>query len=140
MRNRNVTRKSIVFFLGVVGLIVGRGPEAMGQGVPRLNKVIEALEEGRPAIANQEWRFVDMEHSAFSGERIQAVLSEMDTERDADGRMSLTPLVRIPQEGDEDFKWAIKQVLDLGGFGVILPHVDTKAAVSYTHLTLPTKA
>ena len=120
-------RKLIVFFLGVVGLIVSRGPEVKGQVVPRLNKVIEALEEGRPAIANREWRFVDMEHSAFSGERIQAVLSEMDTERDEDGRMSLTPLVRIPQEGDEDFKWAIKQVLDLGGFGVILPHVDTKA-------------
>ena len=34
-------------------------------------------------------------------------------------------MVRIPQEGDEDFKWAVKQVLDLGGLGVIVPHVDT---------------
>ena len=49
----------------------------------------------------------------------------MNEERDADGRLSLTPLVRIPQDGDEDFKWAVKQVLDLGGFGIILPHVDT---------------
>ena len=90
----------------------------------RLNKAIEALEGGGAAIANREWRFVDMEHSPFSGERVQRVLAEMNEERDADGRLSLTPLIRIPQDGDEDFKWAIKQVLDLGGFGIILPHVD----------------
>ena len=108
--------------LGVLPvLLVGRAQEPT-----RLNKVIAALEAGRPAIANQEWRFIDMEHSPFSGERVQSVLAEMDQDRDASGRMNLTPLVRIPQEGDEDFKWAVKQVLDLGGFGIILPHVDTK--------------
>ena len=32
------------------------------------------------------------------------LLGEMDQDRDASGRMNLTPLVRIPQEGDEDFK------------------------------------
>ena len=32
--------------------------------------------------------------------------------------MNLAPLVRIPQDGDEDFRWAVKQVLDLGGMGV----------------------
>ncbi len=96
------------------------------QSSPRLNKVIEALENGEAAIANQHWRFVDMEHSPFSGELVQSVFAEMDQDRDADGRMQLTPLVRIPQDGDEDFKWAVKQVLDLGGLGVILPHVDTK--------------
>ena len=112
--------------LGFVSLGVLPSPEGRAQEPTRLNKVIEALEAGRPAIANQEWRFVDMEHSPFSGERVQSVLAEMNEDRDPDGRMRLTPLVRIPQEGDEDFKWAIKQVLDLGGFGIILPHVDTK--------------
>ena len=96
------------------------------QSSPRLNKVIEALENGEAAIANQHWRFVDMEHSPFSGELVQSVFAEMDQDRDEDGRMRLTPLVRLPQDGDEDFKWAVKQVLDLGGLGVILPHVDTK--------------
>ena len=99
---------------------------AYAQSATRLNKVIEALEAGEAAIANQEWRFVDMEHSPFSGERVQNVLAEMNDNRDADGRLGLTPLVRIPQDGDEDFKWAVKQVLDLGGFGIILPHVDEK--------------
>ena len=68
MRNRNFIRESIVVSIALGGLIIGSGQKASGQVGPRLNKVIEALEEGRPAIANQEWRFVDMEHSAFSGE------------------------------------------------------------------------
>ena len=91
----------------------------------RINKVIEAIEQGRPAIANQDWRFVDMEHSPFSAQGIVDAFAEADQDRDEQGRMRLTPMVRIPQEGDEDFKWAVKQVLDLGGLGVIVPHVDT---------------
>ena len=99
--------------------------DAQAQERTRLNKVIEAIEEGRPAIANQDWRFVDMEHSPFSAQGIVDAFADADQDRDEQGRMRLTPMVRIPQEGDEDFKWAIKQVLDLGGLGVIVPHVDT---------------
>ena len=101
------------------------GGLGVAQPQVRLNKVIQAIEEGRPAIANQDWRFVDMEHSPFSGALVQSVFAEMDQDRDETGRLRLTPMVRIPMDGDEDFKWAIKQVLDLGGFGVVVPHVDT---------------
>ena len=99
--------------------------DAQAQERTRINKVIEAIEQGRPAIANQDWRFVDMEHSPFSAGGIVDAFAEADQDRDEQGRMRLTPMVRIPQEGDEDFKWAVKQVLDLGGLGVIVPHVDT---------------
>ena len=119
-------RRGRILGLAAAAAAVGLAAAPAGaQDGGRLNKVIEALEAGRPAIANREWRFVDMEHSPFSGERVQRVLAEMNEERDTDGRLSLTPLIRIPQDGDEDFKWAVKQVLDLGGFGIILPHVDT---------------
>ena len=101
----------------------------------RINRVVEALENGDAAVANTHWRFVDMEHSPFSGALVQGVLAEMNGDRNGEGQMRLAPLVRIPQDGDEDFKWAIKQALDLGAMGIILPHVDP---VSYTHLTLPT--
>ena len=102
-------------------------PAAVGQAQERtrLNKAIEAIENGEAAIANRHWRFIDMEHAPFSGERLQRILAGMYDERDASGRMQLTPFVRIPQDGDEDFKWAVKQVLDLGAMGVLLPHVDT---------------
>lgn len=124
MRQRRTRRRWRGFVSAAVLAGLAAAP-AGAQEAPRLNKVIEALEGGGAAIADREWRFVDMEHSPFSGERVQRVLAEMDEDRDADGRLRLTPLVRIPQDGDEDFKWAIKQVLDLGGFGIILPHVDT---------------
>ena len=126
MRQRQ-TRRTGGWMLGLVAAAAAAGlaAPAEAQDGGRLNKVIEALEGGGAAIANREWRFVDMEHSPFSGERVQRVLAEMNEDRDADGRLSLTPLIRIPQDGDEDFKWAIKQVLDLGGFGIIVPHVDT---------------
>ena len=117
---------AIINTLIFIGLISLASP-GFAQETVRLNKIIEAIEAGRPAVATQDWSFIDMEHAPFSGERVQRVLTEMGNDRDADGRLSLTPMIRIPQEGDEDFKWAIKQVLDLGGFGVIVPHVDTKA-------------
>lgn len=115
-----------VLTFAMVGL-AGLQAIAQQSGVAgRLNKTIAALENGNAAIAGEHWRFIDMEHAPFSAERLQGVLADMDKERDENNRLQLAPLVRIPQEGDEDFKWAVKQVLDMGAFGVILPHVDTK--------------
>ena len=37
----------------------------------------------------------------------------------------VTPLVRIPPNGGEMNQWVAKQVLDLGVFGIIFPHVST---------------
>jgi len=110
----------------IVGLM---GLQAIAQqpgNADRLNKTIAALENGEAAIAGEHWRFIDMEHAPFSAERLQGILAEMDKERDENNELQLAPIVRIPQEGDEDFKWAVKQVLDMGAFGIILPHVDTK--------------
>src|SRR3972149_6500699 len=39
----------------------------------------------------------------------------------------LTPLVRIPPNGGERNQWIAKQVLDIGVFGIIFPHVSTVA-------------
>ena len=125
IRARRRPRTAVAAIAGLAvagGLAAG---DAAAQERTRINKVIEAIEEGRPAIANRDWRFVDMEHSPFSSTGIAEIFAEMDQDRDEAGRLRLTPLVRIPQDGDEDFKWAVKQVLDLGGLGVIVPHVDT---------------
>ena len=133
---RNSTRPSmttwprptlaIALALGLVSLGVRPAPQGSVQERARLNRVIEALEEGRPAVANQAWRFIDMEHAPFSAERLESILGRDGQGQGRQRRLNLAPLVRIPQEGDEDFKWAVKQVLDLGAFGVVLPHVDTK--------------
>ena len=131
MHTRDIERPvrfGLITVLAVVGLALGGDlltSEGHAQQRMRLNKAIEAIENGEPAIANRHWRFIDMEHAPFSGERLQRILAEMYDDRDDSGRMRLTPFVRVPQDGDEDFKWAVKQVLDIGAFGVFLPHVDT---------------
>jgi 4-hydroxy-2-oxoheptanedioate aldolase len=99
--------------------------QAGAQKAGRLNKVIEAVEAGRAAVGGQDWRFIDMEHGSFSMDQLDSILTQMGKDRDANGRLKLAPLVRIPQEGDEDFRWAVKQALDAGAFGIVLPHVDT---------------
>ncbi len=113
----------IVFCLAVF-LSVLPARDVLAQQPQRLNKIIEALEAGRPALADTEWQLIDMEHAPYSAETLQRVLEEL--QRDADGRLSQTPLVRIPHNGDEDFAWAVKQVLDQGVFGILLPHVETR--------------
>lgn len=125
-----MSRRRLNFVVGAgVGLVaialLGALPGNAQTG-PRLNTAIEALENGEAAVAGEQWRFIDMEHAPFSAERLQGILAEMAEERDDAGRLIPTPFVRIPQDGDEDFKWAVKQVLDVGVFGVVLPHVDTK--------------
>lgn len=116
----------ILLIAAVPLLVLGSTGCGSGSGAgPRLNKIIAALEEGRPAIAGEDWQFIDMEHRPFSPVELEAMLLEMGENRDPDGRLSLAPIVRIPQEGDEDFKWAVKQVLDQGVQGVALTHVDT---------------
>ncbi len=116
------------------------------QDEPRLNRAIETLENGDPAfgiftgnfsLANArglarsglDYIFIDMEHSAFNVETLQEFLLGM-TDKAAIAnnghlQMATTPIVRIPQNGRENLQWQIKQVLDMGVFGVMVPYVET---------------
>jgi len=119
-------RQRVTMAVAMAVAVGSLGVQPDAQQRSRLNKAIETVEAGRAAVANQDWRFIDMEHGPFSADRLDSILTEMGKDRDASGRLKLTPFVRIPQEGDEDLKWAVKQVLDAGVFGVLVPHVDTK--------------
>ena len=37
----------------------------------------------------------------------------------------MTPFVRIPPNGGETSQWVAKQVLDIGVYGIVWPHVST---------------
>ena len=115
--------------------------------IPRLNGVITALEEGKTAFVG--FTPVDIESaSALASAPYDGVAFEMEHAplhtsalRDAlqymlDRRQILeggtlaprvTPLVRIPPNGGEMNQWIAKQVLDIGVFGIIFPHVSTVA-------------
>jgi len=113
--------------------------------IPRLNGVIRALEQGTVAFVG--FAPVDIETAtAMASSKLDGVAFEMEHApmsvpvlRDAlqymlDRRQILdsgslaptvTPLVRIPPNGGEMNQWIAKQVLDIGVFGIIFPHVST---------------
>lgn len=95
-----------------------------GQNTPRLNRVIEQVERGEAAITGQHWQFIDLEHGPYLLDRLQDRL--VDLKPDGAARPERTPLVRIPMEGGEPVRFAVKQVLDMGAFGVVFPRVETR--------------
>jgi 4-hydroxy-2-oxoheptanedioate aldolase len=113
--------------------------------IPRLNGVIKALEEGKTAfvgfapvdietataLASSSYDGVafEMEHAPMSAPALRDALQFMlDRRQILEGGTlapKVTPMVRIPPNGNEMNQWIAKQVLDIGVFGIIFPHVST---------------
>ena len=122
-------------------------PVVQAQDSLHLNRTIETLAAGKPAfglfsgdfsLANAralatsdlDFVFIDMEHSALDLETLQAFLLGMTDKgrliEKGNLQMDVTPLVRIPMNGRENLQWQVKQVLDMGAFGVVFPYVETR--------------
>jgi 4-hydroxy-2-oxoheptanedioate aldolase len=86
--------------------------------------LIEALETGRPAITGDTWTFVDREHRPYDVTELRATLTKLFANKNAQGQPALAPIVRVPTEGDQDLRWVIKQVLESGAMGIIVPMVE----------------
>jgi len=113
--------------------------------IPRLNGVIRALEQGKTAFvgfaspdietasalagSNLDGVAFEMEHAPMSAPGLRDALQYMLDRRQIVESGSLaprvTPMVRIPPNGGEMNQWIAKQVLDIGVFGIIFPHVST---------------
>jgi 4-hydroxy-2-oxoheptanedioate aldolase len=114
---------------------------------PRLNRVVEMFEKGIPPIgsffntvtaraaANHatsglDFVMIDMEHSVYDITRLQEYLLGMVNKRRilAKGNLQpdVMPMVRLPSNGREHVQYMIKQVLDIGMFGVLMPHINTR--------------
>src|SRR5581483_10793482 len=103
--------------------------------IPRLNGVIKALEQGQTAFV--AFTPVDIESAvAMASSKLDGVAFEMEhAPLDFPGRRQIveratlapavTPMVRVPPNGGEQNQWIAKQVLDIGVFGIIFPHVST---------------
>lgn len=112
----------------------------------RLNRVIERTERNEPvfgifshnvstrtgaAVGSSSLDFViiDVEHSPYDVSRLEGYLLAMTDKRQLIQKGNLqpnvVPIVRVPSAGREQLLWVIKQVLDLGVFGVLVPHIDT---------------
>jgi 4-hydroxy-2-oxoheptanedioate aldolase len=113
--------------------------------IPRLNGVIRALEQGKAAFvgfgsvdietasalasSNLDGVAFEMEHAPMSAPALRDALQYMLDRRQIVESGSLapkvTPMVRIPPNGGEMNQWIAKQVLDIGVFGIIFPHVSS---------------
>ena len=113
--------------------------------LPRLNGVIKALEQGQTAFV--AFTPVDIESAvAMAGSKLDGVAFEMehgpldftglrqalqfmiDRRQVVESKTlspAVTPMVRIPPNGIEMNSWIAKQVLDIGVYGIIFPHVST---------------
>ena len=93
----------------------------------RLNRIIEQFELGEAALANEHWRIVSLEHNPFLVDDLEAFLGELADQ--AGARPRLTPIVRIPHEADQPYQHVVKQILDAGAMGIVLPQVRTAADI-----------
>ena len=113
--------------------------------IPRLNGAIRALEQGRPAFttfcapevgmamainaAPYDAIVFEMEHNPYEigvlRQCMQYMLDRRQIVKSGTIAPAVTPLVRIPANGGEMNQFLAKQVLDIGAYGVVWPHVST---------------
>ena len=72
---------------------------------------------------------VEMEHQGFSFHdlrvSLQFLLSRRKVAQQGNLQADPTPMVRIPPNSREHNQWVIKQALDSGVYGLVLPHLNT---------------
>jgi 4-hydroxy-2-oxoheptanedioate aldolase len=113
--------------------------------IPRLNGAIRALEQGKPAFvtfapadipaaqamaaAPYDAVVFEMEHNPYDvrvlRDCMQYMLDRRQIVQSGTLAPAVAPMVRIPPNGGEMNQWVAKQVLDIGVYGVIWPHVST---------------
>jgi 4-hydroxy-2-oxoheptanedioate aldolase len=121
----------------------------------RLNRLIELWEQGKPAFGSfarfrdpdgalyyaasqQDFVIFDLEHGAadFGQLRIflQFMLDRAGPLKKGNVQPNVVPLARIPSNGAERNQWVVKQVLDMGVYGLMAPHIkdagDARALVA----------
>ncbi|MCG3774232.1 MAG: 5-keto-4-deoxy-D-glucarate aldolase [Nitrospira sp.] len=112
--------------------------------IPRLNGLIKALDEGKsvfttfspgdPSSAQgvstspYDGVVFELEHGIYDITQLKHALQYLLNRRQIlDGGTlmpAVTPIVRIPPNSGES-NWIAKQVLDIGAYGIVWPHIDT---------------
>jgi 4-hydroxy-2-oxoheptanedioate aldolase len=113
-----------------------------------LNRVVELLEAGEiafgclvqnwddtqlRAVADGDHDFViiEMEHAGFDftrlGHSLDALLNRRRIAESGSVAPSVVPFVRAPTTGRDPGEWIVKQVLDTGAYGIVVPQIGTVA-------------
>ena len=121
---RPMASLAVAAIMAAVGAL---GVSLHAQKKPRVNPLIAKLEVGAAALTNTDWTFIDMEHGPYLLDRLQLTLDNLGKRKKPSGQFETAPVVRIPLEGDENVRFATKQVLDMGAMGIVFPHIDNRA-------------
>ncbi len=119
---------------------------ALAQEDFHVNRSIQTLENDEPvfglftgnfsianaralARSNLDYILIDMEHTPFNPQLLQEFLIGMTDKaaiaQQGNVQMRTTPIVRLPANGRNDPEWLVKQILDVGAFGIMFPYVET---------------
>ena len=108
------------------GLFAGEGRAQERGG--RLNTLIEQAEQGQIIFSGESYRMLpDLEHDLFGLLRPESALAALRPEGST--QPTLAPVVRIGMEAGHQDKHYVKQLLDVGLMGLILPQVQTAEQV-----------
>ena len=112
----------------------------------RLNGVIAALAAGQPTftafatpdvptaiaystLTGYDGIVFEMEHNPWDSlslrDCLQYMLNRGQIAKSGSLAPTVTPMVRVPPNGNEQAQWQAKQALDLGVYGVVWPHVSS---------------
>jgi 4-hydroxy-2-oxoheptanedioate aldolase len=141
-----MTRPSLAFSLSLLALLPCAPAQEKAAAAPqRMNRFVELMEKGAPAFgvfssnvssrtgagmagSGLDFVIIDLEHSPFDPTRLENYLLGMVSKAEVLERglqPRTVPFVRVPAAGREHLQFIIKQVLDLGPMGIVVPHVDT---------------
>ena len=88
----------------------------------RTNQIIEQFEQGNAAFGEEHWQFLSLTLSPFLRDDIEQAMEDLRVEGE---RPRLTPIVRIPYWGEQQYQHMAKQFLSVGAMGIIVPEVET---------------
>lgn len=112
------------FWLGGVNLAQAQEASEQPRAVGRLNTIIENAEQGKLSFNGESWQMMpDNEHNIFGIIELQTAM-EKNRPEEAE-RFLLPPVVRISMEANHLEKHRVKQYLDAGLMGLILPQSET---------------
>ena len=115
---------AIAWCLLSVGSSAQQGAAQPEKRTRRFNTIAERFEKGEPSFNGEGWQMLsDMEHNAFNLDNVEQGMAALKPA--GAPRPLRTPVVRIQYEAHQDYRHLVKQLLDSGIMGIIIPGVET---------------
>jgi 4-hydroxy-2-oxoheptanedioate aldolase len=129
-------------------IVLGSGFVSAQEGAVRINGAIDKLARGKSlagaimydfsmyaaaqfASSDLDFIIIDMEHRALDFERLEhflfGTINKAEIAKQGNLQVRVPPIVRIPTYGRAPNEAIVKQVLDMGAFGIMFPAIENKA-------------